>query len=338
VPRYYDLTLINPATGNVATRTDGSLYQWTTNPASGFDPGALDIQFDIIVSSYDTPVGGYGVTLYGVALPDLFQAQNFMGDLPGKGYEFVLKGGFTQGLPLVNPAQAGTLARGIIVQSFGNWRGTEMSLDFVVNPSPFSPLNPGNLVLECLSGQTLSSALKQALFVAYPNYTLDIKISDQVKWSHDEIGFWPSLEAMAQTIMGITKGMLGDSYPGVSIWIANGVVSVSDGTSAGSVFQLDYTDFIGQPTWIDINQMQLFCNLRGDVSLGSVVKMPTGTQSSPGFVTTLGGSSPNGQNYGLTFQGNFIVTQVRHCGRLRDPSAEGWETVLTCRPYAGATS
>lgn len=330
MPRYYEMALINPATGKIATRTDGTPYQWGTNLRGQYDAGALAIQFDIIAAPYNTPVGGSTVTIAGVALPDLFQAQNFMGTVSGKGFQFYLKGGFTAGLPLVNPSQAGTLVRGTVLQSFGNWEGTEMALSFVLNADGYSPKNPGNFVLHCKAGQTLSSALKQTFTTVYPNYGLTIQISDQIKWSHDEVGFWPSLTAMAQTINNITIGMLGDNYPGVQIWIANDTIFVSDYTVKPATKTLVYTDLIGQPRWQNLNEMQVVLNLRGDIQLGDTIRMPQNLASVPGFVTTTA-QAPNASiSQPLTFQGDFIVTQVRHLGDSRSPEAREWSTILNC--------
>ncbi|GAB0119908.1 hypothetical protein [Acidisoma sp. 7E03] len=340
--RYYDLTLLN-ADGSAAVRSDGSAYRWGTNVNGTYDPAALDIQFDLIISSYAAPVGGYGITIYGPALRDLQQSQNFMGTKYGNGYQFVLKGGFSAGLPLNNASQAGVIARGIIVQSFGNWRGTEMTLDFVVNPSTYTQANPGNLMLTCRAGQTLSNALQQTLSTAYPNYQINIQISDQVKWGHDVIGPYTTLEGLATGVYNITHGMLGSGYAGVSISVENNTINVFDGTvPSQKVIQLAYTDFIGQPTWIDQNTMQLFCAMRADLPLGAIIKMPIGTNmapgltNAPGFVTTTANSAPNELNYPLTFQGQFQVNQIRQIGHLRDPSAEGWQTVVTCTPWKAA--
>lgn len=331
--RYYELGLINRNTGKIATRTDGSQYLWGTNLTGQYDPGALDIEFDIIVVPYDTPAGGSVVTIYGIPPADLRQSANFMGTAPGKGYQFYLKGGFTAGLPLVNPAQAGVLVRGTILQSYANWEGTEMSLDFVLNADIYSPQNPGNFVLNCRAGQTLSSALKQTFSVVYPNYGQKISISDQVKWAHDEIGFWPSLAPMAQSVMEVTKGMLGDTYPGVSIWISNDTIFAADGTVAPqSVKQLVYTDLIGQPRWQSLNELLVFLNLRGDISVGDHVQMPQNSAGVPGFVTTTADAANASVNLPMTFEGTFQVTQVRQLGRLRDPNAGSWSTVLYCAP------
>jgi hypothetical protein len=81
-------------------------------------------------------------------------------------------------LPLANPAQAGLLVQGYIWQAFGNWIGTDQSIDLIIAPGPPPPdINnlsvPPNLTLNWQQGQSMSDAIKNALTTAYPGFTVN---------------------------------------------------------------------------------------------------------------------------------------------------------------------
>ena len=102
--RFYSLT-ITPQGSTTPFRT------YTSHPNNIYDPAALNIEYDALVGPYGTPNGASTVTVYGIPLQDLTQAQQFAG------MTLELKAGMRAGLPLVNPAQAGTILKGTIFQS-----------------------------------------------------------------------------------------------------------------------------------------------------------------------------------------------------------------------------
>ncbi|PRH37847.1 hypothetical protein C6V07_01690 [Burkholderia gladioli] len=242
-----------------------------------------------------------------------------------------MKGGMKAGLPLANPKQAGLIVAGQIFQSFGNWEGTEMTLDFVLNPAVYTLDQPGNIVLNWTAGTTLAQALQQTLSVAYPSVPVSINISNELVQSHDEPHRCSTLEELAQLLQEITRGnFFGSGYSGVQMSIQGGQITVSDDTYEPNTIQLAFTDFVGQPTWIETNTMQVKLVMRADIQLGTILKMPQGLQNSPGIVLTSSSSMPSNQKYKSTFQGDFVVKEVRHIGNFRAADGASWVTVVNC--------
>jgi hypothetical protein len=158
--RYYDIT-ITPEGSTTPLR------QWSSHPNGTYDPGALEVEFDMPILPSGTPSGGQSISIHGVPLQDLSQAYQFA-STPDKTMNIVVSAGMKAGFPLANPSQAGVILSGQIFQAFGNWKGTEMSLDLVVYPPTHTLENPGNFVLNWQEGQPLADALKQTLSVVYP--------------------------------------------------------------------------------------------------------------------------------------------------------------------------
>jgi hypothetical protein len=313
--RYYDLALYAPGSATPYRR-------WTSHPNGIFDPGALNIEFDAFISQYGTPTGASTVHVHGVPLQDLGQAQQFAGMM------LILKGGMAApGLPLINPSQAGIILKGQVFQTFGNWQGTDMTLDFVVIPSEYTNENPGNIVLSWGAGTQLSQALAQTFSIAYPGTQVAFNISENLVQSHDEIHFCATLDQLGETIANITQDNLGNK---VNIGIQAGKILVYDTTYAPTPIQLNFTDFIGQPTWIDVNQIQIQMVLRADLRPGAIIKMPQGLQNAPGVITATYASRPSSIKYQTTFQNNFTVGELRQVGNFRSSDAAAWVTIANC--------
>jgi hypothetical protein len=334
--RFYSITLTPPG-GTTPTRT------WTSFPNGQFDPGALNVVFDLVVALYATPVGGQSISIDGISINDLMQPQQFAPQIvngqrqPGMTLE--LKGGMGAGLPLANPAQQGTLLKGEVWQSFGNWEGTEMSLDLVINPGGFDSDNPGNFVLNWQANQPLGPALQNCLAVAYPNTPISVNISDQLVQSANDPHMCGTLEELAQHVQEITNGQfLGPTYPGVQIAMQGGAISVFDNTWQPPIVQLNFSDLVGQPTWVEVNTLQVKLVMRGDLRIGGVVKMPTGLSGQAGQVLTSGNSQPSSMNYLTTFSGAFQVIEMRHTGELRAADGRSWVTVINCVPYTAPSN
>lgn len=312
--RYYELSLTAPGAIK-PTRT------WTTHPNGIYDPAALQIEFDALVGPYGTPTGASTITVYGIALQDLTQAQQFAG------MTLELKAGMKAGLPLVNPAQAGTILKGTIFQSFGNWEGVNQTLDFVVIPGVYTLANPGNLLLDWSAGEELSDALKQTFSVAYPGVPVVMNMSTDLVQNHDEPHICATLDQLAQVVGDITEGIFDNR---VNIAIQAGKIVVYDNTYRPAPVQLNFNDFIGQPTWIAVNTIQVKTVSRADLQIGGLVKMPQGLQNAPGFVNTTSNSFPSSIKYKSTFQDNFIVQELRQVGNFRAADATQWATIINC--------
>jgi hypothetical protein len=312
--RYYELSL-TPQGSTTPIRT------WTSHPGGIYDPAALNIEYDALVGPYGTPSGASTVTLHGISLQDLTQPQQFAGMV------LELKSGMRAGLPLVNPTQAGTILKGQVFQCFGNWEGLEQTLDFVVIPAGYTVDNPGNFILNWRAGTKLSDALLQALDVAYPNTPISINISSGLVQSYDEIHVCGTLDQFAQMVGDITEGVFDNR---VNIGIQGGKIIVFDATYSPSPIQLVFTDFVGQPTWVAVNTIQLKMVARADLVMGGKVRMPQGLQNAPGFVVTGQSAFPSSIKYQTTFQNNFIVNELRQVGSFRSADATQWVTIANC--------
>jgi hypothetical protein len=315
VSRYYSLTL-------TAQGSTTAFRTYTSHPNNVFDPGALQIEYDALVGPSGTPSGASTVRVRGIPLQDLGQAQQFAG------MTLELKAGMAApGLPLINPSQAGTILKGTVFQSFGNWEGVEQTLDFVVIPGVYTTGNPGNFLLDWPAGMQLSDALKQTFSVAYPGMPVDMNISTDFVLSYDQPHICGTLDQLAQIVGEITEGAFDNR---VNIGIQAGRIVVYDQTYKPGPIQLDFNDFVGQPTWIAVNTIQIKMVARADLKIGGYVKMPQGLQNLPGFVTTTSSAYPSTAKYQTIFQNNFIVQELRQVGNFRSPDATQWVTIANC--------
>ena len=260
----------------------GPTYDSQTNGQN--NPGALLVELDIPVVSYDLPIGAALVRVWGVPLSTISQASNL------KNKNIKVFGGFGPGLPLANPSQYGLLLQGYTFQSYGNWVNEAQTLDLLVlagsAPSSNNP-TPANLSLNWPAGMSMSDAIKNVLTTAYPNYTVNINISPNLKFSGDLPGYYQNLTQFSQFIKTTSKSILNDpNYQGVSITLQGTTFTVFDGTqqsSGGSSGgagtssnpkQVNFTDLIGQPTWINAPLIQFKTAMRADFKVGDTVKLP----------------------------------------------------------------
>lgn len=313
--RYYSLTL-TAAGSTTPTRT------WTSHPNGIYDPGALQIEYDALIGPYGIPTGGSTIHIHGIPLQDVGQAQQFAG------MALELKVGMAApGLPLINPAQAGTILKGTVFQAFGNWEGTMQTVDFVVVPGAYTIGNPGNILLDWSAGESLASALTQTFSVAYPGVQVSMNISSDLVQNHDEPHICGTLDQLAQVVGDITDGVFDNR---VTIGIQGGKILVYDNTYRPGPTQLNFNDFVGQPTWIGVNTIQLKMVARADLQMGALVRMPQGLQNAPGVITTTAAASPSTVKYQTAFQNNFIVQELRQIGNFRSPDATQWSTIINC--------
>ena len=325
--RYYDIKitdksgkLVLPPTGGVSKNSTYTSYVNGKTLSA-----ALNVELDIPVAVYATPSGSGWVRIWGVSLKEVGQ-QN---DLIGK--TIAVSGGFQKGLPLANPSQNGLLARGLILQAFGNWVGTDMTLDLMMVPV----LPPGigdppstqpNIVLNWKKGQSLQDTLQQCLSTAFPGYTLDFRISNKLKLNQDNPSFHGDLVDLGQHVKAATVGLVDSDYPGVDFLIRDKKFIVFDGTTQKTPRDIAFKDLIGQPTWIDSPTIQFKTAMRADVVVGDFVKLP------PGLVTTSRGVQGSQVDLKTAFNGSFLVQNIRHVGNFRQPSGDSWVSVFDAVP------
>ena len=316
--RYYEISV------------DGETRWTSLFPDGSPNRQAQNIEMDVLVYQGQAAYGNSTLTIQGPHLKELFDANALYTKT------ITVKAGMTKGLPLARPSQAGVLFTGQVFQSFANWVGTEMELSLILAPTPHTIYNPGNFTFVWKKGQTLNDALIQTISKAMPGYTIESNISDQLVANADHAGVYFTLDELAYAIQDWTQAYfssLGSPYMGVQIGVSRGTVVINDGTQPpGATIQIDFFDFIGQPTWIGVNRLQFITVMRGDISINTVVKMPQGIEAVPGFITTTSESMPSQTRYQSTFRGPFHVISVRHVGNFRASSGEMWVSIFEAVP------
>jgi len=329
----------DPSSGNVITPPGfegllgGATYTSFVNGKTL--PDAWDVELDLPVIDVATSQGFGMARVWGISNQEIAQAN----DLSGK--NIAIYGGMQKGLPLANPAQSGLLVQGNILQCYGNNIGVDRTLDFVIQPVTSSASNPGgigsiakprNIVLNWPKGQPLSSALQSALSTAFPGVTVNVNISANIVRQNDEVTAYPTLEQLAQycrqTSLDVVKTA---NYAGVSIFPSGNTIAVSDGTNQSSAptIAINYTDLIGQPTWIESPNIQIKTVMRADLAVWSQIKLP------PTLTINTAAANSYIVNQKLAFQGAFNVVSLRHVGRFRQPTADAWVSVIEAVPQQG---
>jgi hypothetical protein len=315
---------------------NGTLFRtYTSFPNGQTDPGALNVHIDAFVNVMAAPIqNGAVVQIWGVPIADLSQASNFTN------CTIQVFAGFQKGLPLNNPAQAGLILTGNIFQAFGNWTGTDQTLDFVVLGDGIVPAQGANFNFSWMAGTTLQSAMMTTLnnFLksndAGPNVKLNININPNLILAHDEHGVYSTMPAFAQMIKRLSAAAIGGNYPGVDICWTPTAINVFDGTTQSTPIQLQFQDLIGQPVWISPASIQFVCPMRADLLPQTYITMPKGLlgnpqnpAGAPGAVVTTAASQPQARQSSL-FNGSFIIALVHHLGNFRGTNGSDWVTVF----------
>ena len=333
--RYYDIVIEGPSGGAGAaasgtgsgSSSGGGQLRYTSHPngpSSPPDPGALQVEFDCFQLPQGLAEANSWVKIWGIPLSTIGSAANL------NNRNISIKAGMGKGLPLANPQQAGQIVGGRIIQAFGNWIGTDMTLDLIMIPgfanATESP-EPRNAVVDWKENTPLKEALDQTLQTAYPGLKRDIQISDQLKLPNRETGFYGTLPQLAQYVFNISRKIIGPAnYPGVQIVPHGDTIYVRDGTQQSNVKQISFLDLIGQPTWIGVATIQATLVMRGDLKVFDIIKLP------PGLLTTRSSSnSPfSTLKQQTAFQGQFSIQKIRHVGNFKQPDGRAWSTIIDC--------
>ena len=291
------------------------------------DPNALNIEFDILAAPFASPQNTSSfVRIWGVSLETIGQASDF------NGAAIKIYGGMRAGFPLANPSQSGLLVQGKVWQAFGNWVGTDQSLDLIIVASgDADPDQQLNISWEWQKGQPMSQAISSTLKKAAPSVTQDIQISPSLVLQETETGAYQSLSSFANHVLTTSKAIIGGTYPGVQIVQLGNTFSVYDGTVTQPAKQIEFNDLIGQPTWIEPQSIQFNCVLRADLKMGQKILMPKTAQQ-----TQTAESLPRYRDKSA-FQGEFIITAMRHVGNFRQPDGNAWITVINAASLTPAT-
>lgn len=364
--RYFAVRITDPVTGDIYVPTPDARgvvsfklqpyaeNSWTytslnagarVTTVGGANPAAPLVELDIPVGPLHTPGAAAFFRIHGISLGEISQAANL------NGKNIAIYAGMSKGLPLANPAQAGLIASGTIMQSVGSWVGTDMNLSFYVaargsgissaqttgNPAgPNTPPvastreRPTSIIFNWLPGQTLISAITQSLSTAYLQYNVVGNInSSLVRIGEPKVGFYSTLTQFAgdihRTSVDIIQGYapVPNSYQGVWISLFNNTFVVQDGTTTNGPKLLSITDFVGQTAWQSAFEAQAIVVMRADLQVGDIVTLPPEPISTP---VQFPGAA--GQKNSLSFSGDFVLKSLRHVGNSRGRNGVDWVTVL----------
>lgn len=317
--RFYDVIITDPNNGGKQVVRFTS-YNFSTNRT---DPGALQVELDIPVAPYFVPDVSAYIRIWGVSLQQIAQSSDL------NNLDIAVYGGMQKGLPLAKPQQSGLLISGAIQQAYGNWIGTEQTLDLQVRVPTGSLSAPLNIVHDWKAGTSLASAIRATLATAFPSFTANINISPNLVLPNDEQGFYYTLTDYAQIVKRVSQNILKGIYSGVDITITETTFNVYDGTSVGTPKLLAFEDMVGQPTWIGPLEIQAKLVMRADIAIGSLIKFP------PAVATTSPQSFSQFRDKSA-FTGIFQVGQVHHFGNFRQPDAAAWVTTVNSFPQPAA--
>jgi hypothetical protein len=336
--RFYDLKLSNAAgqvyqpsaSGNgFVLATGGSTF--TTHPKGVNNPGALNLEGDIVTYNAAEPQGNSYIKIHGVSLGMLGQASNL------NGANFMLFGGMKPGLPLATAQapQAGILAQGQVFQAFGNWQGTDQTLDLIFNPGSLdSELDPF-IVFNWQPGVPLAQALASTLSQAFPGFKQKISIANLVQ-SYASGGVYTNIWQFASVLKGLTKkigaSIFGPQYPGVQIACIGGTVVAYDTTVATPVKMIAFQDMIGQPSWLDPATISFKTVLRSDISPSTQIQFPQGAPALFAMTAQTAAVPGSPASSKTAFQGKFFVHTVHHYMHLRQGDGDSWASVFTASP------
>ena len=315
---------------------DGGSTVYDSAPNGTPDPGALLVEMDLTVTEHSTPLGSCFVRIWGVGIQALSQAK----DLYFK--DIKVSGGMAKGLPLAKPQQFGLLVQGKITKAFGNWQGTDQSLDLFITPgepnktepdggpNPKSPAK--NIVFNGKKDQDITDVLKQTLQTAFPSLQIKANVQKQLKLTQDQIAYFPNIDQLGYFIRRLSQDIGGKSYQGISITDYNGNINLVDAPSGNS--QISFEDLVGQPTWIDTGVIQVKTVMRGDLDILSQFTLPQTWINSSESANYIG---PGSQQQ-LAFQGQWQINKMRHVGNSRATSADAWVSIFDCGRASGSSS
>lgn len=321
--RYYEVIITPKNAGQIIFSSTGS---------AGMPNGsALRVDFDIYQQFVSLAKLSSFIRIFGISYKQISQITNLNPkeplDNPDNWATIEIRGGMSKGLPLANPAQQGILIKGSISQAFANWQGTEISLDLVIVPEIGSPTDPVNIPFSWKKGDTLESAVRASLKVAYPNFSVLGSYSPNLKFTEDQAGFYYDIDQLSKYITNISKSINTDpNYLGAQIVKTPDGFLLTDGTNTtGGVTQIKYTDIIGNLTWLGVATIQAKLVLRGDLNINQKIKFPDR------FPVTNAVNSFSQYRNNPSFKGEFFISEIRHVGSSRQPSADNWATILNLR-------
>lgn len=315
--RYYEIQ-ISPSSQSTTAFTPVTFSTLTPNRTD--NGSALSVELDIFQYPFHQSTQNGYIKIRGVDFRNLKESAN---------YNFAnikIAVGMTKGLPYANPKQAGLIIDGTVLQCFGNWQGTEVSLDLIVGPATYNPNLNINLAFDWLKGNTLQSAIELTLQSAYPNVPVYGTLDSTLIYTEDQWGIYQNLLQFSKQMNIYSKQIIQDeAYLGASIIGTPVGFLLTDGTNpAIETKNIDFTDLVGMVTYIDVATIQIKTIMRSDLNIGDRVKLPDGTP----ILNVVNNYSQYRNS--ISFSKTFLeVTQLRHVGSSRQTDGNSWCTVIT---------
>lgn len=310
--RFYTITI---------TPKNGKSLIYSTLASNGRNNGAaLQVDLDIFQTFFHQPAQIASVIIHGVDFSDLNQSANWSG--AGINIEI----GMSAGLPFANPMQAGQIINGEIYQSFGNWQGNSVSLNFLVIPSTINPAEDINLSFDWIKGASLQSAVMATLKNAYPTLGITGNFNNDLVFTETQTAQYRNLKTFCQFVNRVSKQINNSpEYFGANISVNPGGFFLTDGTTQPKKsHEIAITDMIGNMTWLDVATIQAKLVMRADLNIGDNIFFPRGAP------TTNTAINFNQARNLVSFDGVFLITQIRHVGSSRQPDANAWVTIVDC--------
>lgn len=391
--RYYDLKITEykdtrtsdkiktPPKGNTSSQqaaTTGSpeedtsslhLYSYVKRASNGtgfvagssadqFDPGALDIQFNITQTNLticDDGNSNASITIRGVDTHTIGQASNLVGQT------VCLQAGMGKGLPLSNPDQVGMILHGTVLSAIGNWEDTELSLTlfaskYVIPPATQSDQGKPDTQktdqkntarkkpptdryqITCTKGNDLLTAIRSALQQANPDYKIIISIDGPIPCLEDMKGTFRSLKELCVGIHGIWKQQTqNQNKKDIFITIRDHEFHVInlDQPPPTAFVEIEFHELIGQPSWNGETEISFTCPLRGKIHVGDIITLKEHPQENTyGLIEKkkTGEIPLHVPKNRCLFSGNFRVKSISHTGNFRDKNGKSWSSTFTCEP------
>jgi hypothetical protein len=231
-------------------------------------------------------------------------------------YGFV-QGSGPEGSALGGLGQIGSAISNITSLVFGGGGTIAKPLDIIHNLMPNMPLASGIL-------QTLSKAFNGA--------PINIKIPDSLKLPSQDAGVYQSLTQFAAYIEQLSQSLGSKGVQTTSNGSSLDIWELGGAALHGAV-NIAYTDLIGQPTWVGINQIMVKTVMRCDIRQGGYIILP------PGVAIVGQGAGWMGAKSGaVSFGGSYQVQEVRHVGNFRNPDGNDWCTLITALVDGGVGS
>lgn len=312
--RFYSIS-ISPS----STSKDFAPLTYTTLTSTGLVNGsALQVDLDIFQTLFHQPSQIASVIIHGVDFADLNQSANWNNG------QITIAIGMSAGLPFANPAQQGQIINGTIFQAFGNWQGNSVSLNLLIIPSNINPTADANLSFNWIKGTTLESAVRQTITTAYPKLTISGSFNSNLVYTETQPGQYLNMKTFSQMVNSVSKQIIPDpTYIGASINVTNGGFVLVDNTvPAQTTTSVNFTDLIGNLTWLDVATIQAKLVMRADLNIGNFITFPTGAPT-----TNTATAYAQLRNL-VSFDGKFLITKIHHVGSSRQPDANAWVTVV----------